>query len=321
MRCFGDHGAHLFPPEQLVYFHSMFRIWISRSGSIPIREQLSAQLLFGILSHRLHPGERLPSVREMARRIKMHPNTVSAAYSDLVDRGWLKRKSGSGVFVGDLAPRNDHSIDAFVQAWIAEGAARGFSPEAIRAAFEAALRGHGGPFVVVHPDLEFARILAAEIEEACGAALPSATIEQGLNDFTHHFLLTTASAVAPVAEARPDRHSVIVLKSVEEFLAGPRRITSPSLIAIVSRSESVLTWASLLTRSLGLAGSDVIRRNPNDRGWQDGLGACDLIAADVLARRELPRNAKRIYDLRLIAPSFLEKARELVTGQRSVTST
>jgi DNA-binding transcriptional regulator YhcF (GntR family) len=89
----------------------MFRIWISRSGSIPIREQLSAQVLFGILSHRLRPGERLPSVRDLARRIKMHPNTVSAAYSDLVERGWLKRKSGSGVFVADLkANSNDSPI-------------------------------------------------------------------------------------------------------------------------------------------------------------------------------------------------------------------
>ena len=301
----------------------MFRIWISRTGPVPIREQLSAQLLFGILSHRLTPGERLPSVRELARRVKMHPNTVSAAYSDLVARGWLKRKSGSGVFVGDLAPsRSENTVDAFVQTWLAEGLSRGFSADQIRAAFESAAKAELRPCVVAHPDREFARILAAEIEAACGNGLPSATIDEALEspEYARHFLLTTASAVGPVAKSCPDRHGVIVLKSVEEFLTGGRRLASPALIAIVSRSESVLTWASLLTRSLGLAGSDVIRRNPGERGWKDGLGACDLIAADILAQRELPKKAKAIYELRLVAQSYLEKARELVTGEKSVTS-
>src|SRR5882724_11866623 len=102
----------------------MFRIWISRSSSIPIRDQLSAQLLFGILSHRLQPGERLPSVRDFARRIKIHPNTVSAAYRDLVARGWLKSRTGSGVFVREH--KQDGHTDASLHAWIEEGLSRGF---------------------------------------------------------------------------------------------------------------------------------------------------------------------------------------------------
>jgi DNA-binding transcriptional regulator YhcF (GntR family) len=56
----------------------MVRIWISRQSTIPVREQLSAQLRFGILSGRLAPAEHLPSVRELARRLKVHANTVSA---------------------------------------------------------------------------------------------------------------------------------------------------------------------------------------------------------------------------------------------------
>ena len=61
----------------------MVRLWLSRGTSIPIREQLSAQLILGVLSGRLAPGERLPSVRELARRLNVHANTISATYQDL----------------------------------------------------------------------------------------------------------------------------------------------------------------------------------------------------------------------------------------------
>src|SRR5258708_3465512 len=115
----------------------MNRIFVSRRSSIPIREQLSAQLLFGILSRRLGPGERLPSVRDLARRVKVHPNTVSASYQDLAARGWVKRKAGSGVFVCDIDHRGKGDlIDTFVHAWIEEGLSRGFALEALTAVFE-----------------------------------------------------------------------------------------------------------------------------------------------------------------------------------------
>src|ERR1700693_6167086 len=115
----------------------MNRIWISRDSSIPIREQYSAQLLFGIVSRRFGPSERLPSVRDLARRLKVHPNTVSAAYRDLAARGWVKGKAGSGVFVCDIKhPQTGDGIDTFVHAWMEEGLSRGFSLEALKTAFE-----------------------------------------------------------------------------------------------------------------------------------------------------------------------------------------
>ncbi len=113
----------------------MIRLWLSRSKSISVREQLGAQLLFGILSRRIVPGEKLPSVRELARRLKVHPNTVSAAYRDLAARGWVSQRRGSGVFVRDLKmPEPEGGIEAFVRAWIEEGLARGFAVEALEAA-------------------------------------------------------------------------------------------------------------------------------------------------------------------------------------------
>jgi DNA-binding transcriptional regulator YhcF (GntR family) len=295
----------------------MNRIWISRDSSIPIREQLSAQILFGIVSRRFIPSERLPSVRDLARRLKVHPNTVSAVYQDLAARGWVKRKAGSGVFVSDIS-----ELDAFVHAWMEEARSRGFSLDAVRAAFEKAGNASRQPpdsrkMLVLHPDLQLARILAAEIEESVGHPVKHSGIEDAAHfpDFEAHTLLTTTSGVEAVSRLRRDGHELIALKSMEELLAGLGRPASPMLIGIVSRSETILKWASLLIPALGLAGSDLIQRNPEHPKWREGLAACDLIAADVVCAKELPKKSKTII-LRLVSDDFLERNRQRVTVEK-----
>jgi len=305
----------------------MNRIWISRDSSIPIREQLSAQLLFGIVSRRFAPSERLPSVRDLARRLKVHPNTVTAAYQDLAARGWVKRKAGSGVFVCDIkhpgkGPGAGDDIDTFVHAWMEEGLSRGFSLDALGEAFEKA----GSAFrkqpdsrrlLVVHPDNNLARILAAEIEEGIGCPVRHAAVEHALEvpDFEAHALLTTTSGAEAVSRLRPEGHQLIALKSIEELLAGMGRPASPVLIGIVSRSATILKWASLLIPALGLPGSDLIQRNPEQPEWREGLNACDLIAADVVCAKELPKKFRPIV-LRLVSDAFLERTRRLVTAEK-----
>jgi DNA-binding transcriptional regulator YhcF (GntR family) len=104
----------------------MIRIWLSREGP-PIREQLSAQLLLGILSGQLAGGARLPSVREFARRLKIHRNTVSAVYQDLEARGWLEIHAGSGVFVAPGRAERLGGIDAFARLWLEQAQAHGYA--------------------------------------------------------------------------------------------------------------------------------------------------------------------------------------------------
>jgi len=38
----------------------------------------------------------------------------------------------------------------------------------------------------------------------------------------------------------------------------------------------------------------VIQRNPRQAHWRDGLAACDMIAADIFAARELPENVRPV---------------------------
>src|SRR5918997_6496761 len=82
------------------------RIWLSKNSEVTVREQLATQIVLGIVSWDLKPGQKLPSTRELARRFNIHSNTVSAAYHDLVERGWVELRRGSGIYVREH-PGND----------------------------------------------------------------------------------------------------------------------------------------------------------------------------------------------------------------------
>jgi DNA-binding transcriptional regulator YhcF (GntR family) len=67
-------------------------IRLSRDSEVPLRRQLAEQIVLLIGVGKLRPGQRLPSVRELARRLRIHRNTVSEAYQALVRRTWLVRQ-------------------------------------------------------------------------------------------------------------------------------------------------------------------------------------------------------------------------------------
>ena len=75
------------------------RIKISRESDVPIREQLAAQIVFLIGTGQLKPGDSLPSVRELALRLKVHRNTVSQAYGDPAVRALIQKDHGRRLTV------------------------------------------------------------------------------------------------------------------------------------------------------------------------------------------------------------------------------
>ena len=66
-------------------------------------EQLADQVRFAVAAQRLYPGDRLPSVRDVARRVCLNPNTVSRAWRELELSGVLEARRGSGIFVAEGA--------------------------------------------------------------------------------------------------------------------------------------------------------------------------------------------------------------------------
>lgn len=92
------------------------RVSINRESPIPIHDQLVTQLALAIASGALPPGRRLPSVRDMAGRLEVHRNTVSAVYKTLEAYGVVTIKAGSGVRVIDTKAEGGPSEAAARQA-------------------------------------------------------------------------------------------------------------------------------------------------------------------------------------------------------------
>ena len=70
----------------------------------PLHRQVYEHLRQAILSGRLRPGERLPSTRQAARRLRLARNTVARAYEDLESEGYLEGRVGSGTYVPRALP-------------------------------------------------------------------------------------------------------------------------------------------------------------------------------------------------------------------------
>ena len=74
--------------------------------SRPIYEQLRDGYRELLISGAISPGERLPSVRELATQLAINPNTIQRAYRELESEGYIYSVPGKGAFA---ASRSDVS--------------------------------------------------------------------------------------------------------------------------------------------------------------------------------------------------------------------
>jgi GntR family transcriptional regulator len=81
------------------------------------REQIAAGVLL--------PGDKLPSVRELAGNLTINPNTIQRAYRELEAAGWIATVAGKGCFVcgvpGDMPDPALAEFDALVASLLAKG--------------------------------------------------------------------------------------------------------------------------------------------------------------------------------------------------------
>ncbi|MFL5243566.1 MAG: GntR family transcriptional regulator [Gemmataceae bacterium] len=78
---------------------------IHPESPVPIYEQIVAQVTFSIASGALEPGTLIPSVRDLAGKLLVHPNTVARAFQELERRGIVTAKRGRGMEVTRIAPQ------------------------------------------------------------------------------------------------------------------------------------------------------------------------------------------------------------------------
>src|ERR1700728_2801535 len=72
---------------------------ISTGSGIPIFRQVIDQIRLAIATGRLPAGTQLPSVRALAERLLVNPNTIAKAYAELAREKIIETHQGKGVFV------------------------------------------------------------------------------------------------------------------------------------------------------------------------------------------------------------------------------
>jgi GntR family transcriptional regulator len=72
---------------------------IEKGSAVPISRQIADQIATHCASGGVQPGERMPSVRELARELAVNQNTVLRVYERLCGEGLLEMRHGQGTFV------------------------------------------------------------------------------------------------------------------------------------------------------------------------------------------------------------------------------
>ena len=79
-------------------------LYISNSGQEPIYAQITRQIKEQILSGQLHEGDALPSIRLLAKELRISVITTKRAYEDLEAAGFIVTQPGRGSFVAAQNP-------------------------------------------------------------------------------------------------------------------------------------------------------------------------------------------------------------------------
>ncbi|MFC1790996.1 GntR family transcriptional regulator [Gemmatimonadota bacterium] len=83
------------------------QISIDQKSGVPLYRQIIESVKFAVARGALTPGDRLPTVRQLAVDLEVNPNTVIRAYREMEIEGVLDTQQGSGTFVTDLRPEVD----------------------------------------------------------------------------------------------------------------------------------------------------------------------------------------------------------------------
>jgi DNA-binding transcriptional regulator YhcF (GntR family) len=268
------------------------------------------QVLLGILSEDLPSGHKLPSVRAVARRHQIHSNTVSAAYHDLLEQGWLELRRGSGLYVRPMQPDGDGQLDRLLSAMLQAAHRQNYAPDEVLQRLE-----H-----MVHP-VPYERILIAESDPAMREILHeelslSLPVPIGIADLENPATARALVVALPTRAAKLRRQLgrgttciALRLRSVHASLEGQSMPPRDTIISIVSRSAEIRLWSRAMLIAVGLDPDSLSEIDASIPNWQDRLTTGAVIVADVVAARELPAGCQaRVF--RVIADSSIAELKQ-----------
>jgi DNA-binding transcriptional regulator YhcF (GntR family) len=278
------------------------QLWFVHGSEVSIREQLVTQVILGILSGDLAPRQRLTSTRELARRFRLHPNTVSAGFRQLEREHWVEFRRGSGVYVRERKPDAPLSAELALDQVIANlfrsartlGVPLPVLRSRVRQWLEMQPPDH---FLLIEPDEELRRIVAMEIEQAvalrvrsCG--LKDCHLPEMLEGAIPVVLPSKVSAVRQVLPAGTDLLTRQV-RSVPSSLAEWLPASSNVLVGIASRWLDFLKLARTMLIAAGFHPDCLVFRDARKPNWQRGLRQTAVVVCDSVTAASCRRQPVR----------------------------
>jgi GntR family transcriptional regulator len=115
----------------------------ARSG-VPTYLQIVQQVRQAVRLGILHPGDQLPTVKEVVASLAINPNTVLKAYRELDQGGLAEGRRGQGTFVAhevaQLVPDSVAGLRAALHRWIEDARAAGLDEDTMAALFTDTVR-------------------------------------------------------------------------------------------------------------------------------------------------------------------------------------
>jgi GntR family transcriptional regulator len=261
------------------------QIYLSRNNDVPLQEQIAEQVVFLISTGKLRAGQQLPSVRTMAVRLKIHHNTVSKAYQELVQRGWLVRRQGSRLFVGpagepaEQPPKSD--LDGLINETILRAREMGYSLQVLQErVMERVYSAPPDCVVVVEEEPGLREIIRTELISRVTRSVKAYSPEQ----------LPKSPELAARAQVTAPDYAVRLVKSIvprdrpcvpltfsgaDEHVKLVEALTQPSTIGVASISRRLLKTAR------GLLASAVGERHSLKEFLVPPTGTADLRGVDL----------------------------------------
>jgi DNA-binding transcriptional regulator YhcF (GntR family) len=277
------------------------QFWFARGSEVSIREQLVTQVVLGILSDDLAPGQRLPSTRDLARRFHLHPNTISAGYRQLERERWVEFRRGSGVYIRAVKPEvlstPGLALDQMIARLFRSARKLGVTLPVLRLRLRQWLELQPPDhFLLIEPDEELRRILAAEMAravtfpvESCGPRDCPKAPEGGVAVVLPNRVTTARQVLPPNVEL-----ITLQIRSVPSSLAGYLPAPSGALVGVASRWPEFLKVARAVLTAAGFHRDSLVFRDAREPHWQRGLKQTAAVVCDLPTAAELPAGCRPI---------------------------
>jgi GntR family transcriptional regulator len=299
------------------------QIHLSRNNDVPLQEQIAEQVVFLISTGKLRAGQQLPSVRTMAVRLKIHHNTVSKAYQELVRRGWLVRRQGSRLFVEaatePVEQTSKGDLDGLINETIQRAREMGYSLQVLQErVMERVYSAAPDCVVVVEAEPGLREIIRTELISRVTRSVKAYAPEQ----------LPKSPELAARAQVTAPDYAVRLVKSIvprdrpcvpltfsgaDEHVKLVRELTQPSTIGVASISRTLLKTArGLLAPAVGER--HTLKEFLVSQAGTADLRGVDLAFCDSVAMARV--RCKRKVHYRLVTLESMEALAVTLSAQR-----